>query len=61
MLLGSIKGEVILFSTARQTPSEVWIPMAVDPSWKRWTTENHETEPTDLSLAFLHSSHYTYD
>lgn len=32
MLLGSMSGEVILFSTARQTPSEVWIPMAVEPS-----------------------------
>lgn len=34
MLLGSMRGDVILFSTARQTPSEVWIPMAVEPSWK---------------------------
>lgn len=35
MLLGSMSGEVILFSTARQTPSEVWIPMAVEPSCKQ--------------------------
>ena len=34
MLLGSIRGEVILFSTARHTPSVVWIPMAVEPNWK---------------------------
>lgn len=34
MLLGSISGEVILFSTARHTPSDVWMPMAVDPNWK---------------------------
>lgn len=32
MLLGSMSGEVILFSTARHTPSDVWIPMAVEPS-----------------------------
>jgi len=30
--VGSMRGEVILFSTARITPSEVWIPIAVDPS-----------------------------
>lgn len=35
MLLGSMSGEVILFSTARQTPSEVWMPMAVEPSCKQ--------------------------
>lgn len=34
MLLGSISGEVILFSTARHTPSDVWIPMAVEPNWE---------------------------
>lgn len=34
MLLGSIRGEVILFSTARHTPSDVWMPMAVDPNCK---------------------------
>merc|ERR1719397_459598 len=42
--VGSINGEVILFSTARITPSDVWIPMAVEPNliasmaystWKR--------------------------
>jgi hypothetical protein len=32
MEVGSIKGLVILFSTARITPSAVWIPMAVEPS-----------------------------
>lgn len=35
MLLGSMSGEVILFSTARHTPSEVWMPMAVEPSCKQ--------------------------
>lgn len=29
---GSRRGEVTRFSTARMTPSEVWIPIAVDPS-----------------------------
>ena len=33
MLEGSSRGDVILFSTARTTPSAVWIPIAVDPSW----------------------------
>ena len=32
MLVGSIRGLVILFSTARMTPSLVWIPMAVLPN-----------------------------
>jgi len=32
ILLGSISGEVTLFSTAKTTPSFVWIPIAVDPS-----------------------------
>ena len=32
MLVGSISGLVILFSTARMTPSPVWMPMAVLPS-----------------------------
>ena len=32
ILEGSINGEVTLFSTARTTPSEVCIPIAVDPS-----------------------------
>ena len=32
-LFGSMSGEVIRFSTARTTPSDVCIPMAVDPSW----------------------------
>lgn len=41
MLLGSMSGEVILFSTARQTPSEVWIPMAVEPSCKQPPLHHH--------------------
>ncbi len=32
MEVGSMSGEVILFSTARMTPSSVWMPMAVEPS-----------------------------
>lgn len=32
ILEASINGEVTLFSTARTTPSEVCIPIAVDPS-----------------------------
>merc|ERR1719318_1353428 len=32
MLVGSMRGLVILFSTARMTPSDVWMPMAVLPS-----------------------------
>jgi hypothetical protein len=32
MLEGSIRGDVILFSTAITTPSEVLIPIAVDPN-----------------------------
>lgn len=43
MLLGSMSGEVIRFSTARQTPSEVWMPMAVEPSWK--TPHGYPTAP----------------
>ena len=34
-LAGSISGDVILFSTASTTPSDVCIPIAVDPSCKR--------------------------
>lgn len=49
MLLGSISGEVILFSTARQTPSEVWIPMAVEPSWKPPPSHHHHQEGTWLT------------
>ena len=33
MLLGSIKVEVNLFSTANTTPCDVQIPTAVEPSW----------------------------
>ena len=32
MVVGSISVDVILFSTARTTPSLVWMPIAVDPS-----------------------------
>ncbi|KAI8423662.1 hypothetical protein MSG28_012710 [Choristoneura fumiferana] len=32
IVVDSINGEVILFSTAKTTPSEVQIPMAVEPS-----------------------------
>lgn len=32
MLFGMISGDVILLSTARTTPSEVRIPIAVEPS-----------------------------
>ena len=32
MLPGTINGDVTLFSTARTTPSDVWNPMAVEPS-----------------------------
>ena len=32
MEVGSMSGLEILFSTARMTPSEVWMPMAVEPS-----------------------------
>ena len=32
IVVGSIKGEVIRFSTANTTPSAVWMPMAVEPS-----------------------------
>ncbi len=35
MLLGSMRLEVTLFSTANTTPSGVDIPTAVDPSWKK--------------------------
>ena len=35
MLAASIKGEVILFSTASTTPSLVWMPIAVDPSLEK--------------------------
>lgn len=43
MLLGSIKGEVILFSTARHTPSDVWMPMAVEPNWKTMIAEQRQS------------------
>ena len=33
ILDGTIKGDVILFSTAMTTPSDVFIPTAVDPSY----------------------------
>lgn len=33
-LLGSRRGEVKRFSTARITPSEVWMPIEVEPSWE---------------------------
>ena len=32
IVVGSISGEVIRFSTAKTTPSDVQIPMAVEPS-----------------------------
>ena len=32
MVVGSISGEVMRFSTASTTPSEVWMPIAVEPS-----------------------------
>jgi hypothetical protein len=32
MVCGSISVDVILFSTATTTPSDVWMPMAVEPS-----------------------------
>lgn len=32
IVVGSISGDVILFSTANTTPSEVQMPMAVDPN-----------------------------
>jgi hypothetical protein len=32
MLDASINGDVILFSTAKTTPSDVCMPIAVDPS-----------------------------
>lgn len=34
ILEASINGDVILFSTAKTTPSDVWIPIAVEPSYK---------------------------
>ena len=34
MLLGSMREEVTLFSTASNTPSAVLMPTAVDPSWE---------------------------
>lgn len=72
MLLGSIRGEVILFSTARHTPSDVWMPMAVEPNCKRQRdhhTEHHtfmqENKNDDhlvqvLQVQVLHFSHINY-
>ena len=68
MLLGSMRGEVILFSTARHTPSDVWIPMAVEPSWKKkskWKLEQGrnsskcpQAQPQKTYI-YIHSPNHT--
>ena len=49
-LAGSISGDVILFSTASTTPSDVCIPIAVDPSYK-WKIRSLSIY-SDLSIYF---------
>ena len=53
-LLGSRRGDVRRFSTARITPSLVWIPTAVDPSLiasiAYSTCHAHETGPKQQTL-----------
>lgn len=60
MLLGSMRGDVILFSTARQTPSEVWIPMAVEPSCKTQHTQTSGPILTYLQVCWFEFSCITH-
>ena len=49
MLAGTISVDVTRFSTARMTPSGVWIPIAVDPSCKSDVNIKHKCMPAIAS------------
>lgn len=51
MLDGTIRGDVILFSTANRTPSLVWMPIAVEPSYP-----HHESKFNWLTIFTLMAS-----
>lgn len=58
MLLGSISGEVILFSTARHTPSDVWIPMAVEPNYRNARPDQRKLRGSEVDAVFKVSIQY---
>jgi len=55
IVVGSMSVDVILFSTAKTTPSAVWMPMAVDPNLMAsiaYSTCNLSSKSQNISTYF---------